>query len=207
MKLSALMLLICPLLCVASCAQPAGAALRPLPHVVIETSVGDIELVIETEKAPISAANFLSYVDGGTYAGGSFYRTVRPGNDNSTTHIQVIQGGLGLTAEADGKGIAHEDTRMTGLTHSDGAISLARDAPGTASSEFFICIGENGPALDAGGGRNKDGAGFAVFGHVVRGMEVVRAIQAMRADGPSPDPYMNNQILNPPVTITGMRRL
>jgi peptidyl-prolyl cis-trans isomerase A (cyclophilin A) len=189
------------LLVVAGC----GNGDRGTVRVVMTTSLGDIELELYTAQAPVTAGNFLRLVDGGYLDGGAFYRTVSPENDNGSPPIAVIQGGLG---DADGPftPIAHETTKLTGLPHRDGSISMARAAVGTASTEFFICIGEQ-PALDFGATRNPDGQGFAVFGQVVRGMHVVHAIHQSRADTLTDEPYMQNQILNEPVAIISLRRL
>lgn len=177
------------------------------PRVVMETALGLIVIELYPEKAPVTVANFLRYVDAGRFAGASFYRVVRPDNDNNPAVITVIQGGLNLPDDAPSPfpSIAHETTAVTGLKHTDGVISMARGAPGTASSEVFICIGDN-PALDHGGARNADGQGFAAFGRVVSGMEVVRAINALRETAPTEDAYMRGQILMRPVAIAAVRR-
>lgn len=190
---------------VAGCAGPTQSSGSQLVNVALETDLGTIVIAVDAGRAPVTAANFLRYVDQGSYAGGSFYRAVTPATDNGTPPIAVIQGGRGLAQEGAAPGIAHEPTSQTGLRHVDGAISMSRGAPGTATSEFFICVGEQ-PALDAGGARYPDGLGFAVFGRVVSGMDVVRAIQARRADAPAPDPYAEGQMLNPPVRIVAARR-
>jgi peptidyl-prolyl cis-trans isomerase A (cyclophilin A) len=189
----------------AGCTGPVRASEGQSVNVAIETDLGTIVIAVDAARAPVTAANFLRYVDSGSYAGGSFYRAVTPATDRGSPPIAVIQGGRGLALENSVPGIAHEPTSETGLRHVDGAISMARGAPGSATTEFFICIGDQ-PALDAGGGRNRDGLGFAVFGRVVAGMDVVRAIQARRADAPAPDPYVEGQMLNPPVAIVAARR-
>ncbi|MEX0297906.1 MAG: peptidylprolyl isomerase, partial [Kordiimonas sp.] len=111
--------------------------------VKINTSIGAIELELFPERAPITVANFLRYVEAGKYDGGSFYRVVRMDNQaQNNIKIEVIQGGRGIEeAEGNFSPITHETTKQTGLRHEDGTISMARLAPGTASSEFFICIG------------------------------------------------------------------
>jgi len=135
------------------------------------------------------------------YKGATFYRSVGPANDNNPATISVIQGGLGdLLSPL--PPITHETTARSGLHHTDGVISMARDAPGSASSEFFICLGDN-PALDFGGRRNADGQGFAAFGRVVRGMDIVRKIHAMPALTRSDDPYLKGQMIARPVRILG----
>jgi len=187
----------------AGAAQAEGA----LPRVEIDTDAGPIVVEVDTARAPVTAGNFLAYVDKGFYRGGAFYRVVHPGNDNNPHPITVIQGGLGPEDRPSPlPPIRHESTEETGLKHDDGAISMARDAPGSASSEFFIVIGDQ-PALDYGGLRNPDQQGFAVFGHVVRGMEVVRRINGAPTAKESADAYTRGQRLATPVTIRGMRRL
>jgi peptidyl-prolyl cis-trans isomerase A (cyclophilin A) len=129
---------------------------------------------------------------------------VSPENDNGTPVISVIQGGIG-DAAAPFPPIEHETTKRTGLKHVDGTISMARGAVGTAASEFFICIGDQ-PALDFGAMRNADGQGFAAFGRVVAGMDVVRAIHAMPANAATSDNYVSGQMLDEPIVILSVRR-
>lgn len=116
----------------------------------------------------------------------------------------MVQGGLGDEG-ARLPPIAHETTRVTGIRHTDGVISMARDGPGSATSEFFICLGAN-PSLDHGGARNKDGQGFAAFGKVVEGMDVVRAIHDAPAVSNADDPYMKGQMIRNPVRILELSR-
>jgi peptidyl-prolyl cis-trans isomerase A (cyclophilin A) len=169
---------------------------QPLPKVEIRTSLGKMVIEVDTIHAPVTAKNFLAHIENGTFKSAVFYRTVRL--DNQPTHtikIEVIQGGLFSDAEIEKHpGISHETTKETGLKHLNGAISMARNEPGTASTEFFICIG-NQPELDFGGKRNPDGQGFAAFGKVLNGMDVVRKIQQL------PD---ENQYLKEPVKIISM---
>jgi peptidyl-prolyl cis-trans isomerase A (cyclophilin A) len=168
-------------------------------HVLIETELGTIEVAIDHARAPLTAANFLRYVDGGFYDGGRFHRTVTPDNQpNDTIRIEVIQGGVNPDRQAEvGPPIALERTDVTGLAHRDGTISMARFAPDTAVSDIFICIGDQ-PTLDFGGMRNPDGQGFAAFGQVIAGMDVVRQIQGQPAEG---------QRLTPPIVITRAQRI
>lgn len=161
-----------------------SACSKSHPHVYFLTSMGTIEVELYTDMAPITAKNFIQYVKDGRYDSATFYRVVRPDNQpDNPTKIEVIQGGLFddnhplMLAP-----IEHESTNKTGILHTDGVISMARDEPGTTTSEFFICIGDQ-PALDFGGIRNSDGQGFAAFGKVVKGMEVVRQIQKAPANG------------------------
>lgn len=168
--------------------------------VTLETTAGAIDVAVFVDQAPQSAADFLRYVDAKLYDGTRFYRTVRLDNDHGTPTIEVIQGGLADAAPWLPP-VAHETTRDTGITHTDGTLSLARGAPGTGTAAaFFICLG-NQPALDFGGTRNPDGQGFAAFGRVVRGMDVVRKIHALPATAPSNSEYMAGQILTEPVAI------
>lgn len=167
------------------------------PRVEIETEKGTITAEIYTKEAPISAGYFLKLVDEGFYDQGNavFYRVTRANNQpNNEIKIDVIQGGL--RDETTAAPIVHETTQMTGLHHVDGTLSMARAEPGTASSEFFICIGDQ-PELDFGGKRNPDGQGFAAFGRVTDGMSTVRDIQAL------PD---QEQYLIEPVKILSIRR-
>ena len=169
------------------------------------TSLGDIELELYPDNAPVTVKNFLRLVNGAYLEGGTFYRVVSPDNDNGSPVISVIQGGIG-EAESPLPPIDHETTADTGLPHLDGSISMARAAVGTATTEFFICIGDQ-PALDFGGTRNDDGQGFAVFGQVVSGMDVVRAIHESPADAPTEFEYFQGQLLEDPVAIISLRRL
>ena len=179
----------------------AGCVLGTLAaqtRVLLETEQGAIEVELEDARAPITTANFLRYLDGGFYDGGRFHRTVKMDNQpDNKIRIEVIQGGP--TPERAKQGfppIPLERTSQTGLSHKDGTISMARFAPDSATSDFFICIGDQ-PSLDFGGMRNPDGQGFAAFGHVVKGMDVVKKIQNSPAEG---------QRLTPPVTIMKAQR-
>jgi peptidyl-prolyl cis-trans isomerase A (cyclophilin A) len=181
---------------VALAAAPKKEA-KPEPakpvRVVVQTDKGDIELELDAARAPKTVRNFLAYVDAGLYDGGVFHRTVKPDNQPANkVKIEVIQGGANPARESELRPpIPLERTRDTGLKHQDGTISMARDAPDTAVADFFICIGDQ-PELDFGGKRNPDGQGFGAFGKVVKGMDVVRAIQQAPASG---------QQLTPPVKI------
>jgi len=150
-----------------------------LPQVKIKTELGDIIIEVDTINAPVTASNFLKYVDDKIFNSAFFYRVVRMDNQpNNEIKIEVIQGGLGFDeSPLSLSPIEHETTDKTGILHKDGVISMARMEPGTASSESFICIGDQ-PELDFGGKRNPDGQGFAAFGKVMKGMDVVRKIQS-----------------------------
>ncbi len=181
------------LLVIASAASTA----QQLPVVVIQTALGNIEVEVDSIHAPVTAANFLRYVDLGFYRFGQFYRTVRSDNQsNDKVKIGVVQGGLDSLRVKDFPPIRLERTKVTGLSHKDGTVSMARDGPDTATSDFFICIGDQ-PQLNYGGKRNPDGQGFAAFGHVLVGMNVVRKIQTAPAE---------DQRLTPPIKILNIVR-
>jgi peptidyl-prolyl cis-trans isomerase A (cyclophilin A) len=167
-------------------------------HVVLQTDRGEIEMEIDSTRAPVTAANFLKYVDAGLYDGGVFHRTVRPDNQREKpVKIAVIQGAANASRKSEFfPAIPLERTNKTGLQHKDGTVSMARAGVDTATDEFFICVGDQ-PELDFGGKRNPDGQGFAAFGRVVRGMDVVRRIQESPAEG---------ETLRPPIKITTARR-
>jgi peptidyl-prolyl cis-trans isomerase A (cyclophilin A) len=165
------------------------------PRVVIETPRGNIVVELYMDKAPVTAGHFLDLVERGIYEGTSFYRVVRTGDDKNPVNIQVVQGGVGdAELPSDIQAIPHENTDQTGIKHLDGVISMARRQPGTAKSEFFICVNDQ-PELDIRGRRNPDGQGFAAFGMVVEGIDVVRAIWSSPIQG---------ERLNPPVRIHKM---
>ena len=192
---AAVLLLIPRVLAGVTPAQPRGA----LPHVVIQTELGDIEIEVDGKRAPGTVANFLRYVDAGHYDGGTFHRTVKMDNQpDNPIKIEVIQAGVNPDKTNDGfPPIPLERTNKTGILHKDGAVSMARGAADSATSGFFICINDQ-PSLDFGGMRNADGQGFAAFGRVVRGMDVVRKIQ--RA------PNTDAQKLTPPIRIIAVTR-
>lgn len=167
------------------------------PLVLIKTEMGNIEVEIFQNKAPISAGNFLKHVEDGVYKNSFFYRTVTPNNQpNNDIKIEVIQGGI-LDEAENYPPIMHENTKGTGILHKDGTISYARNEPGTATTEFFICIG-NQPELNYGGRRNPDRQGFAAFGRVIKGMDVVREIHTRHSD---------EQMLKPKIKIFNIERL
>jgi peptidyl-prolyl cis-trans isomerase A (cyclophilin A) len=167
------------------------------PVIVIETELGDIKVELYEKEAPITVANFLKYVDSSAFVNSTFYRTVTPDNQpNNKVKIEVIQGGLYEEDEMY-KPIEHESTDKTGILHKNGVISMARYGPGTATSEFFICVGDQ-PELDFGGKRNPDGQGFAAFGKVIDGMGVVKRIHNW------PE---NRQMLDPRIRISNIYRL
>ena len=178
---------------------PAATQETPTVRVRIDTAYGAIDVEIDTARAPRTSANFLRYVDDGYYDGGQFHRTVTMDNQpDNDVRIEVIQASIDASRrEAQYPPIALERTTVSGLRHIDGAISMARSGPDTATSSFFICVGDQ-PSLDFGGDRNPDGQGFAAFGRVVAGMEIVRTIQHQPAEG---------QQLTPRVRIDRVSRL
>jgi peptidyl-prolyl cis-trans isomerase A (cyclophilin A) len=170
-----------------------------LIRVLVATELGEIEVELDPAKAPVTVQNFLGYLDSGHYDGGQFHRTVtlenQPQND---VKIEVVQASVAEARAGEERApIPLERTSVTGLSHRDGTISMARDGPDSATSSFFFCIGDQ-PELDFGGKRNPDGQGFAAFGRVVRGMEVVRKIQKSPQEG---------ERLTPPIRILSVRRL
>ena len=168
---------------IALCTILSGCQTGRMDTVVFETSLGDIVVEVDTSNAPVTAANFLRYVDDGFYEGGSFYRVVRMDNQpDNDIRIEVIQGGINPeTALDDFASINLERTEQTGILHLDGVISMARGGADSATHEIFICIGDQ-PSLDFGGLRNVDGQGFAAFGRVLAGMDIVVEIQSGEAE-------------------------
>ncbi len=182
--------------CMVSCTQVGSH-----PHVIIQTSPGEIEVELYPDKAPKSVAAFLKYVDSGYYRNTLFYRVLNQDNQPSDAlKASLIQGGLWRNKRnilASLQSIPHETTKQTGLSHTDGTISLARLEPGTATSEFFICIG-NQKGFDFGGENNPDKQGYAAFGKVVKGMNIVNIIYNRPED---------DQYFDPPVRIFDIVRL
>jgi peptidyl-prolyl cis-trans isomerase A (cyclophilin A) len=168
----------------------------------VETTLGAIDIAVDTRRAPITAANFLKYVDGKFYDGGRFHRATRPDNDvavGDKPAIQVIQASINPSRRAEAfPAIPLERTSLTGLRHVAGAASMARAAAAdSARSDFFICVRDE-PSLDAGGKRAADGHGFAAFGRVVQGMHIVRGIQQQPVE---------KQALTPPIAIIRISRI
>jgi peptidyl-prolyl cis-trans isomerase A (cyclophilin A) len=161
----------------------------PYPRILMETEMGEITLEVYPDKAPVTATNFLTYVEEKRFGGAVFYRVVRSDNQpGDSIRIAVIQGGLYEDSHpAMLPPIVHETTEQTGILHKDGVISMARWHPGTATSEFFICVGDQ-PELDYKGKRNPDRQGFAAFGKVIQGMDVVKEIHQLPVKGQSLDP-------------------
>jgi peptidyl-prolyl cis-trans isomerase A (cyclophilin A) len=178
---------------------PAPAA--ALPRVLLQTADGPITIELAADKAPVTCANFLRYVDAKRFDGGVFYRALKLAPDPLTG---LIQGGIKNDPAKSFPAIAHESTKVTGLSHKNGAISMARYDPGTATSEFFIIIGDI-PSLDA---EAKDGGdpGFAAFGHVIDGMDTARAILAAPVSATKGEGSMKGQMLEPELAIVSARR-
>lgn len=191
-----------------SAAQPAPASAQPaaeapkanLVPVAIETSLGPIVVALDQGRAPITTANFLRYVDTKRFDGQSFYRAMKNGEDGG-----LIQGGVTTDARKLLPPIAHEPTSQTGLKHVAGALSMARLTPGSAKADFFILTADI-PGFDANG-PGGDPDGFAVFGHVVEGMDVVKAIYAAPTSPTKGEGVMKGQMLEPPVKIIKAARV
>lgn len=195
-------------------AAPAAAqtlTLAPAPIVPgagdvlvnLQTSLGVITIALKVRQAPITTANFLRYVDEKRYDGATFFRASKsPG----PVDYGLIQGGLQGDPAKVLPPIAHEPTSQTGLRHVDGTVSIARMEPGSATSDFFICVGE-APYLDANPSAEGDNVGFAAFGQVVAGMDLVHQILNLPTPGVAVNPVMKGQILDPPVPIVSARRI
>ncbi len=171
------------------------------PHAIIQTDAGDIEVELYTDKAPQTAGAFLRNADAGLYRASSFYRILNHDNQPSNAiKSDLIQGGVWKTNYAKAQSlpdIPHESTKQTGILHKTGILSMARLEPGTAKSEFFICMDDQ-PGFDFGGDNNPDKQGYAAFGKVVKGMNVVNTIYNR------PE---NDQAFTPPVVIINIKRL
>lgn len=182
-------------------APAAPALVQPKPatvRVALTTELGPIVLELEKERAPVTTANFLKYVNAKRFDGIGFYRavTVAPG-------FGLVQAG-----QRDGAklypSIAHEPTTQTGLSHKDGTISMARAAPGSAVADWFIMIGDS-PAMDANPQAPGDNLGFAAFGRVVEGMDIIRRIQAAPTDPNLGEGVMKGQMIAKPVKVLTAR--
>ncbi len=173
------------------------------PKVAITTDHGVITAEIFLDKAPITAGNFLRYVDTRRYDDSQFYRAVRVPN---APDLGLIEGGLQNHPEHLLPPVKHEPTTQTGIHNTEGTLSLARFAPGTGQADFSIVVGD-GTYLDADPSQPGDNLGFAAFGRVTEGMDVVKAILGLPTDGVARNPTMKGQILSPPVKIITMRRL
>lgn len=171
------------------------------PHIAIQTRLGDIEVELYVDQAPVSSGAFLSYIDSGYYKNAAFYRVLNQDNQQMDAFkAELIQGGIWRTNDKlflSLPGIKHETTNQTGILHKNGTISLARQEPGTATTEFFICLGDQ-PGFDYGGENNPDKQGYAAFGKVIKGMNIVRTIYNRPED---------DQAFTPPVIIFDIVRL
>ncbi|MCU0729494.1 MAG: peptidylprolyl isomerase [Sphingopyxis sp.] len=186
----------------ATVAAPAPAPVPALQHVRLLTSAGEIVIALEIERAPLTAANFLRYVDQRRFDGTTFYRAMPMGGGNG-----LIQGGARNDPARILRPVAHEPTTQTGLSHVEGAISMARAAPGSATGDFFIILGNQMTGLDANPAAEGDNLGFAVFGRVVAGMDIVRSIMAAPTDPNQGQGVMRGQMIAAPIRITSARRV
>lgn len=187
-----------PALAQAPGSPPSGFETTP---VALTTPLGRIVIALETRRAPITSANFLAYVDRKLYDGASFYRASRP-KGATTGDRGLVEGGLPNHAERLLPPIAHESTAQTGLSHVDGTVSIARNAPGTAQADFFLCLGDE-TYLDA----TPTQPGFAAFGRVTEGLEIVKQILVMPTDPEKGEGAMKGEMLAAPVAITSARRV
>jgi peptidyl-prolyl cis-trans isomerase A (cyclophilin A) len=170
------------------------------PHIIIKTNLGNVEAELYPDKAPKTVAAFLSYVDSGFYKNSSFYRVLFIEAMASDYNTGIIQGGIWQSNNKKAialPGIVHEPPKQTGLSHTTGTLSLARSTPGTANSEFFICVGDQ-TGYDSSKNYIPDGLGFAAFGRVISGMDIVRQIHKQPANG---------QSFTRPITILNIERL
>lgn len=178
---------------------------KPNPRVKIETAQGAIVVELYADKAPITVANYLRYVDRGLFNGATFYRASQPPGYTATDYGS-IQGGLQNDPKKVLPPIAHESTAKTGLKHGDGTISMGRHAPGTAQSDWFITLGDMS-YLDADPKNPRGSPGFAAFGQVVEGLDVVKKIIALPVDPNKGEGAMKGEILRQPVRITRVSRV
>lgn len=177
----------------------APAPREDLVKVAIDTSLGRIIVALDRGRAPITTANFLHYIDTHRFDGQNFYRSMHMGDGG------LIQGGITTDARKLYPPIAHEPTTKTGLHNVTGAISMANAGPGTARSDFFILLSDM-PGLDAGG-PGGDANGFAVFGHVVEGMDVVKKISDAAVSPTKGEGAMKGQMLDPPVKMVHVEQI
>ena len=183
--------------------KPAAAAEPDVTPVALATPLGRIVIGLETKRAPITAANFLKYVDRRLYDGASFYRASRPPG-SAADDFGLVQGGLQNDPKKVLPPIAHESTLKTGLSHVDGTISMGRHAPGSAQADWFICLGDQ-TYLDADP-KDPKTPGFAAFGRVTEGMEILKQILVMPVDPRKGEGAMKGEMLAKPVPILTARR-
>lgn len=180
---------------------PAGQPSAPATTaVILTTSLGEIHLALETTRAPVTAGNFLRYVDAKRFDGIDIYRAYKVTEDGK---YGIVQGGLQGDTKRMYKAIAHESPQVTGLSHVDGAVSMAREAPGTATADFFFVIGD---LVSMDGKPDGSDPGYAVFAHVTQGMDIVRSMLDLPRSAEARNPVMKGQMLGPPVKIITARR-
>ena len=169
--------------CCYSCKQYAAND----PHIKIETVQGDIIVQLFPDKAPKTVEAFLKYVEAGYYQESNFYRVIKNENVPAEYNTGLVQGGIfhsNPSLHQQLKGTEHESPKVTGLSHTSGTISMARTTPGSATTEFFICIGDQ-QQFDSSNRSGTDGLGYAAFGKVVEGMDVLSKIQNKKSNGES----------------------
>lgn len=195
---------LCPAQETTAPAPPPADASKPAPatvSVLLHTAMGDIQVALEVERAPITAKNFLRYVDAKRFDNITFYRAMKLSEDGK---YGIVQGGLQNDPKRVYPKIAHESPQTTGVSHVDGAISMGRNAPGTAQGDFFFVIGD---LTSMDGKPDGSDPGYAAFGHVTAGMDVVRAIMELPKSEDARNPVMKGQMLAQPVKILTVRRV
>ena len=183
-------------------ARPAAAAPAPaedLVNVALETSLGRIVIALDKGRAPLTTANFLHYVDSRRFDGEVFYRSMKMGDGG------LIQGGIQSDSRKLFAPVEHEPTTRTGIHHTAGTVSMANAGAGTARSDFFIMLGDT-PYFDADS-KDGDGVGFAAFGHVVEGMDVVKKIFDSPTSPTRGEGVMKGQMLEPAIKIVKAERV
>lgn len=190
-----------------ACSGPSSPPHDQYTDIVLATERGEIVIRLDLEAAPQSSAAFLHWVEEGRYVAqtSGFYRIVSHENDNGAPRINVVQGGL-IDVPESVEGVVHESSAQTGLRNIAGSVALARGEIDTASPAYFFVNVTHNPGLDHGQLRNPDGQGFAVFGHVVEGMDIIRAIHTTPASAQAEDAYMAGQMLADPVRFTARLR-
>jgi peptidyl-prolyl cis-trans isomerase A (cyclophilin A) len=184
----------------------AQAPVPPRPRVALTTAQGVIVIELATDKAPITTANFLRYVDFKRFDGTSFYRASTPPGQPNKGDDGLLQGGTQGDPARNLKPIAHEPTTLTGLSHTDGTVSMGRFAPGSATGDFFICVGDQ-TYLDADPKATPPTPGFAAFAHVVDGMALVKTLLMAHVSPTAGEGPMKGEMLDPPVRILTARRV
>ena len=182
-------------------AIPAAVPVPTVVTVVLSTAMGEIRVELEKDRAPVTVANFLRYVDAKRFDGITWYRALKLDADGK---YGLVQGGLSGTANKAFKPIAHESPAVTGLRHVDGAISMARLEPGSATAEFFVVIGD---LVSLDGVAGTEDVGYAVFGRVTAGMDLIRQMLDRPRDPEAGEGSMKGQILAQPVKILTVRRV